>query len=151
MNRLRKLAGLSARERGVLAEAALLLLVVEGALRALPVRFIMARLEGIQPRRESQRLNAARVAWLVDVAARYSPLRGRLRPTCLRKSLVIAALLRRDGADARLVIGARSPRPFSLEAHAWVELDGEILGSRIPAGYHELKVFETLAAARPIA
>jgi hypothetical protein len=43
---------------------------------------------------------------------------------CLQRSVVLARLLRRRGVSARLVIGYR-PLPFM--AHAWVEVDGQIV------------------------
>jgi hypothetical protein len=47
-------------------------------------------------------------------------------PTCLEQSLVLAAMLRRRGLDAKLRIGARK-QAGRFEAHAWVELDGAML------------------------
>ena len=149
MKRLRKLARLDGRERLVLAEAAVLLLVAECTLRVVPLESLVARIQRAR-RRRAQRLSPARIAWLVEVAARYSLLRGRLRPTCLRRSLVLLRLLHREGRDARLVIGARLPQA-GFEAHAWVEVNGEVLGSQSPAGYHELKTFESLTVAQPVA
>jgi hypothetical protein len=55
----------------------------------------------------------------------------RLRPInpCLRRSLVLLALLRRQQIPATLVIGIRTDRPPRSDdaalAHAWLELDGE--------------------------
>jgi hypothetical protein len=44
---------------------------------------------------------------------------------CLQRSICIAALLRRCGLPARLVIGYR-PVPFL--SHAWVEINGRVVG-----------------------
>jgi transglutaminase superfamily protein len=158
MKRLRKLASLSGRERRVLAEAAVFLLLVECAVRVVPLDSLVARIQRARRRRAisapgqltAAQLSPPGIAWLVEVAARYSPLRGALRPTCLRRSLVLLRLLHRESVDARLVIGARSPQD-GFEAHAWVEVNGEALGSQSPAGYHPLKVFESLTVARPLA
>ena len=43
---------------------------------------------------------------------------------CLQRSVCTARLLRKHGANARLVIGYR-PAPFF--AHAWVEVDGRVV------------------------
>jgi Transglutaminase-like superfamily len=52
---------------------------------------------------------------------------GRRRPTCLMKSLVLFHLLRRQGDDAQLLIGLPA-NPVNQNAHAWVELDGRVVG-----------------------
>lgn len=53
---------------------------------------------------------------------------------CLDQSLVLASLLRERGTDARLMIGA-ARGGAGIEAHAWVEIDGEPLGE--PADLRE--------------
>jgi hypothetical protein len=53
---------------------------------------------------------------------------------CLDQSLVLASLLRERGIDARLLIGA-ARGGAGIEAHAWVEIDGEPLGE--PADLRE--------------
>jgi hypothetical protein len=40
-------------------------------------------------------------------------------------------MLRRRGHDARLQIGVVRPTGAELNAHAWVELDGEVLVGRL--------------------
>lgn len=48
---------------------------------------------------------------------------------CLTRSIVLVHLLSRYGIEARLVIGARTI--FGpLDAHAWVEVDGEALNEK---------------------
>lgn len=56
-------------------------------------------------------------------------------PRCLRKSLVLSALLARRGIGATLVIGVR-PDPFA--AHAWVERDGRPLLPPAPPPFERL-------------
>ncbi len=46
------------------------------------------------------------------------------RRTCLRRATVLAALLRREGRVAEVVIGVRRDEAGALEAHAWVRCDG---------------------------
>ena len=65
---------------------------------------------------------ARATARLVQAAARY----GLFRPTCLPQSLVLWWLLRRQGLAGELRIGVR-PEPSRLEAHAWVEFQGQPL------------------------
>lgn len=64
------------------------------------------------------------VAWAVSRASAY----GLFRPRCLVRSLAIQRMLRRRGiTSSSLGIGVRVQQG-SFEAHAWVELDGAIVG-----------------------
>ena len=47
---------------------------------------------------------------------------------CLQRSTVLVKMLRRRGAPAHMIIGAQK-LPF--KAHAWVEIDGAIIGDRL--------------------
>ena len=63
--------------------------------------------------------DAQRLAELAAIAGR----RGPLNTTCLRQALAVQWWLRRRGLDPQLRLGARKVGD-SLDAHAWVELDG---------------------------
>ncbi len=52
---------------------------------------------------------------------------GPLRPRCLMMSLVFFRELRRQGTPAELVIGLPAA-PTDPTAHAWVEVEGEVVG-----------------------
>jgi hypothetical protein len=54
-------------------------------------------------------------------SVRSAALNGFCRTTCLHESLVLWALLRREGLNPTLRFGARR-RDGAFEAHAWVEL-----------------------------
>ena len=58
----------------------------------------------------------------VDRAARLYPV----RVACLQRAAATVYLLRRRGVPAVLVVGVRQA-PFA--AHAWVELDGRVVGT----------------------
>ena len=61
-------------------------------------------------------------ARMVRIAVRYnSPWNN-----CLKQSLVLWWLLRRQGIDSELRIGVKQ-EGGKLEAHAWVEYDGKVL------------------------
>ncbi len=67
---------------------------------------------------------------LVDVAFITRAVHGlgrRLRLTCLPRSLALCSLLREQGHPAVVRIGVRR-EAGQLLAHAWVELDGDVLG-----------------------
>lgn len=68
-----------------------------------------------------------KVATLVELAARHVP--G--KPNCLERSLALWWLLRRQGTDAHLRIGARRPTGAATpDFHAWIEHDGKVLNDR---------------------
>lgn len=68
----------------------------------------------------------------VTLVARNVPVRA----WCLEKALTLWWLLRRRGIDAALRIGVRraAEGPRNLEAHAWVEVGGEVLGDTDDVG-----------------
>ena len=68
-------------------------------------------------------LSALRVANVVDRVARRHPC----RPTCLTRSLALWWLLGRRRIAAELRVGVRK-EGGSLQAHAWVESCGQVLG-----------------------
>jgi hypothetical protein len=77
---------------------------------------------------------------LAQIAGR----RGPVRATCLRQALVLHGWLRRRGLNPEIVIGVRRDGVAALDAHAWVELEGESIDAAgISAG-------EGNAPARPI-
>jgi hypothetical protein len=84
---------------------------------------------------------AATIARIEAAAARHLFF----TPTCLVRSLVLAAMLRRRGLDAQLRIGARK-EAGQFEAHAWVELDGNVLNAAAGAT-PEFVPFEDAALA----
>jgi hypothetical protein len=63
-------------------------------------------------------------------------VRNHIRPmNCLRRSLALHRLLVRRGMASRLVIGVRRPAG-GLEAHAWVESAGRVVGDRSDVASH---------------
>ena len=67
----------------------------------------------------------------VDRALRLGPL----RPRCLTSSLVLYRLLREQDDAAQVVIGL-PPQARDHAAHAWVELDGRVVGPPPGRGRH---------------
>lgn len=67
---------------------------------------------------------AQRLVALAEIAGR----RGLVSTTCLRQALAVYWLLRWRGVDPQLCIGARRVGA-RLDAHAWVELNGQPLSS----------------------
>lgn len=127
LNRLRKLFRLSPADRVILAQAWVLLLLADLALRFLAFKRFLAlsrtlALNGRDEPAVARPSSGARLAWLVEVAGRYSPINA----TCLKKAIVLSWLLERRGIATTLRIGV-ARRDGALIAHAWLEQGGEVL------------------------
>lgn len=150
MKKVRKAWALTGSEWGVLLRAAGLLLGVEIALRLLPFRTLLSLLRKTNPGRNTSPgfvpISPGRTACLVEVAARHCLPQS----ACLSKSLVLCALLRRMGVEAKLMIGTTSPS-IRFQAHAWVEAEGRIFGSPAAGDYTPLASFEGAGSQRQIA
>jgi Transglutaminase-like superfamily len=132
--KLARLRALEAEERWALLHAWVLLAGLQVGLTILPFKRRMRLLRADDPRVPATGPHPERLAFLVEVAARYQwPA-----PSCLVKSLAVYALLVRRGWDAGLVIGA-SRKDGRFDAHAWPEHMGRPLteGSARP-GYEPL-------------
>ncbi|HEY8468438.1 MAG TPA: lasso peptide biosynthesis B2 protein [Longimicrobiales bacterium] len=124
---LRRLRRLTARDIRLLAEAQYFLLLCQFERWRRPVGELLQRAGPEPPRRGASRADrraAESVAWAVTRAAAY----GIFRPHCLVRSMAIQRMLRRRGiTSSHLNIGVRT-REGEFEAHAWVELDGIVIG-----------------------
>lgn len=111
-------------DRARLLALAVLLPLVDVSLRGLGLRRTQ-RLLGLDyecvgaPVAPEAAAAAQRLAQLAAIAGR----RGLYANTCLRQALAVQWWLHRRGLPAHLRIGARRDGG-TLEAHAWVELDG---------------------------
>ena len=124
--RLRGWLALNGRERAQFLGLIASLVVVHGSLALVGYARTRRWVERISDRgsrraASAEDLDAARrLAQLAEIAGR----RGAVRATCLRQALVLHGWLRRRGLDPEIVIGVRSDGGATLDAHAWVELDG---------------------------
>lgn len=96
------------------------------------------------PRRRAGPVPPERLALHVDRLLHRAP--GLWRYTCLRRAAVLAALLRRNGRAAEVVIGVRRALDGGVEAHAWLACDGEEPYLE-PGGAGPVSGFERLRAA----
>lgn len=127
MERLRKACRLSARDWMCLGQAWVLFLAVELGLHLLSFRSLLTLCRwysqcGQWGSRSASLPPIERVAWLIAVAGRYSPIRA----TCLKQALVLSVLLERRGKATRLRIGV-SRQAEGFKAHAWLEQNGRII------------------------
>jgi hypothetical protein len=109
-------------------------------LRVLPFRRVRRLMEGRRPIRVRRPLSSGeeqRLLWAVTaVSQRLLPNRP-----CLPQALAAQFLLRRRGArPAHLRIGVARNDDGSIEAHAWLERDGQVLlgGAESPLLYRPL-------------
>jgi hypothetical protein len=131
---LGRVAALSRGDRRLAVRAWLLLLAIVPAVRFLPFRRLLALLEAAPGARRREPVSPERLVQLVEAAARHHVF----TPTCLHRALTLYRLLIVHGEHAELVIGTRRAGA-RLEAHAWLERTGQILGDAAgPAAYHAL-------------
>lgn len=130
MERWRKFWRLSGFERGLVLEAGAGLLVIWLGLRLAGFRRWKSVLTWLAPSANAPtHLQAASRKQCADTIARMSAAAARnlfFATNCLENSLVLWWLLRGRGIAAELRIGARK-KLERLEAHAWVELDSQVL------------------------
>jgi hypothetical protein len=121
---LRRARGLSATDWAVFAEAAVLAVLVEARLQVQPLSRVVAPSRPARPVRANWRAAPTlRMAQLAAWPYRLLPLPS----SCLRRSLVLAWLMRRRGLDAAVRFGVRR-ESSGIEAHAWVTCDGIDVG-----------------------
>jgi len=125
MGKLKRLMSLPPARRRRVAGAWVLLVKVRLGLWVLPFSRVTHRLEVWAARRIAARevADPHELAWAVRAASRGVPGGGH----CLTQALAARALLRRHGYEARLHIGVSREGVLGFAAHAWVELDGEVL------------------------
>ena len=104
----------------------------------LPYRMVEAKAERLgrpRPRHGRRRVGTVRTAWAVEAVAGSIP-----GASCLTQALAADVMLRRAGFTPQIRIGVAKDR-HTFEAHAWLELDGEVL-----VGDHDLQRFTPLRA-----
>jgi hypothetical protein len=132
-----KFFSLPPSDRRLLFQAALLVGAARLGLWLLPFRVVpsvLERLAWLIARRVSTHVAAQRIAWAVVAVSSYIPI-----ATCLTQALAACALLARQGCPAQLRIGVARAADGQLQAHAWVEVDRQvILGGSISGRYTPL-------------
>ncbi|MBI4588185.1 MAG: lasso peptide biosynthesis B2 protein [Candidatus Rokubacteria bacterium] len=138
IERIHRVFELAPGERVILVQAWGLFVLVEVALRILSFTRLLTLSDTLFLKRRG-RADAVpvpslpRLAWLVEVAGRYVPVNA----TCLKQALVLSWILGRRGIATTLRIGVARPEGI-LEAHAWLERQGEAIGGLTGDGYEPL-------------
>jgi hypothetical protein len=151
MDNWKKLQQLTAGEKKLLAHALLLLPLADVVLRIFGYKRLVRLIESRVPLTFSTAppspgealLRARTSARMVSIAAS----RGPFRATCLRRSLALIILLRRQGIDGELCFGTRF-KDRLLEAHAWVEVQGMVVNDRPDIRQHYTYLGGTLPATQ---
>lgn len=128
--RLNKIRELSRDERRLLLQAVLLLPLIYYALLLVGYSRLVRLMELWVPIKSingsvsnHEVLERAQVcARIVAIATQYGPYKA----TWLRRSLLVWAVLRKEGIQGEICIGARTIAR-QLEAHTWVEYNGIVL------------------------
>lgn len=79
-------------------------------------------------------------------AVRSVELHGPVTPNCLERSMTLWWLLRSEGIEGELHIGARKEGEV-FQAHAWVELGGQVLNDSPEVHNHYARFDAPIAAA----
>lgn len=148
--RVARFLAMSRPDRWLLAQAIVVLPMMRMALRLMGFKRTHLTLRRLRPIRGKEEgatrrsmEEAARAAQLVYAAARH----GLLDRNCLTQSLTLWWLLRRRGIESEICIGVRKVGD-GLEAHAWVEHSGNVLGDHQDVGRHFTPLASTTDMAR---
>jgi len=143
MTRLRKFLRLSASDRRLLVEAALVHGLARLGLLVLPFRWIAPRLgqhmeetpEASEP--EHNELSE-RVCWAVHVASRHVLWKS----TCLTEAITAKLVLRRRGIPSTLYFGAGRDENQTICYHAWLRSgDSVVAGGPIEKNFAVVATF----------
>jgi hypothetical protein len=138
------------RRRGLMAEAAVWLLVARLALVAAPFPWLARRLGAFvapgDPRVAAARAAASPeaaqlardVSWAVTRGALYVPFKA----VCLPQAMAARVMLKRRGVASALHFGAAKGKDRPFDAHAWLDAAGvEVTGYPIARQFAEIACF----------
>ncbi len=127
MQRLLKFLYLSSGDRRLLLKSFILLGLVRLGLYLLPFTTLRRALVSISrvtsSRQEINQTEVAKLIWAVNQSSRYMP--GGVK--CLARALTTQVLMSRRGYPSELRIGVAKSESGQLEAHAWIESQGQVL------------------------
>lgn len=112
---------LSSKERWLLIQALILFPFVHFSLTLKGMKYTEQILSGLSGNitEEKEALTwVLKTAKIVKIASNYQ-----FNNTCLRRSLILWYLLKKQGFNSKLCIGVRKEKS-NFEAHAWVEYQG---------------------------
>lgn len=123
---IHKLVTASPREWGDLVRAQWHLLVSWAALALRPRGGLVRRAEAGESAQGTVREEQLhRIGLAVDRVARF----GLVRPTCLVRAMALERMIEKAGGGATVRVGIRHVEA-GFGAHAWIELNGRIIGDQ---------------------
>ncbi|MEB3210528.1 MAG: lasso peptide biosynthesis B2 protein [Leptolyngbyaceae bacterium] len=127
MKHLHRFLRLKRGDRHLLIRTLVLLSLIRLGLRLLPFRTLIQRLSAMhQPTSSFSPTHlryVGRCVWAVNVSSRLMP--GDIK--CLARALTTHLLLNQYGVDTELKLGVAKSMGGALEAHAWVEYQGQVI------------------------
>ncbi len=138
LGRLRKLFGLSWRQRFVLLEALFWLGVTGAAIHTQPFRRLtgLLKLKAAETAAEGCPPAAQPVGWAIRVVSQRTPWLS----TCLAQAVAGYIMLRRRRISSTLYLGVAMSPTESLQAHAWLRC-----GEKIITGQAGRERYKTIA------
>ncbi len=127
MKQLRKFLRLTSRERQLVINTFILLGLIRLGLWLLPfqtLRRVIAKISQPSPQAQGvNQTNLSKIVGAVNLSSRYMP--GGVK--CLARALTTQVLMSRYGYSPQLRIGVAKGEGGKLEAHAWVENQGQVV------------------------
>ncbi|NEQ84588.1 MAG: lasso peptide biosynthesis B2 protein [Moorea sp. SIO2I5] len=127
MKQLRKFLRLTSRERQLVINTFILLGLIRLGLWLLPfqtLRRLVAKISQPSPLAQGvNQTNLSKIVGAVNISSRYMP--GGVK--CLARALTTQVLMSRCGYSPQLRIGVAKGEGGKLEAHAWVENQGQVV------------------------
>ncbi len=138
------------RRRGLIAEAAVWLLIARAALLLAPFPMIARRLgvfvapadprvaKVAAPSTPEQAQTAKQVSWAVTRAAAHVPFKA----VCLPQAMAARIMLTRRGVASAMHFGAAKGKDKPLDAHAWLDAAGvKVTGYPVASNFAEIACF----------
>ncbi len=127
MKKLPKLLQLSKSDRQLLLNTFILLGLVRLGLWLLPFQRLRQLLTKIGRSslqyQQAKQIPLSKIVWAVNLSSRYLP--GEVK--CLARALTTQVIMTRHGFSPQLRIGVAKGETGKLEAHAWIESQGQIV------------------------
>lgn len=143
MKQLYNVVHLKTSDRQLLITTFVLLATIRFGLWLLPFptwHRLLAGITQVKRLQQAEPTSILKIVWAVSVASRYMP--GGVK--CLARALVTQVLLNWNGHAAQLRLGVAKGEEGQLEAHAWVESQGQI----VIGGLSNLSSFTPLPSFR---
>ncbi|WP_193195680.1 lasso peptide biosynthesis B2 protein [Nostoc sp. MG11] len=124
MKQVLKLLRFKNKDRYLLINTFILLGLIKLGLWLLPFQILRQILGSIsQPNTKLDQTSLSKITWAVNVSTRYMPNGAK----CLARALACQVLMTRRGYSPELRIGVAKSEEGKLEAHAWVESQGQVV------------------------